>query len=106
MTVKFLRNFDPEDAGVYVGTIFIDKDGIISRCQFDLKIVLLGKLDVFHFQILMIVSKNSVTNPTTKTDYLSFMTFARSRWLSNSKNRKQRTPHETSKGWKIAQNKV
>ncbi|XP_063693608.1 uncharacterized protein LOC134825361 [Bolinopsis microptera] len=36
-----IRDFDPEDAGVYVGSIFIDQDGKTSKCQFDLKIELL-----------------------------------------------------------------
>ena len=48
-----LRKFDADDAGVYVGEIFIEKDGESYKCEVEVKIILLGKINIFPITLLL-----------------------------------------------------
>ena len=41
------RKFDAEDAGIYVASIYIEKDGESFKCDVEVKLVLLGKIRLF-----------------------------------------------------------
>ena len=47
-----IRKFDADDAGVYVGSIFIDEDGKISKCEVEVEIELMGTIFNAQFYFL------------------------------------------------------